>query len=118
MTGGQFQNLISSTRCFSPDYDQTIVFTNRNGKPIHVTSKWNRVNNGFDRLSICLSYHTDRSVWVDFSIGNNLYATHNLKYLDFNLFAIEVDKVLKRNSNWENWIKINRRDYLIKEVLK
>ena len=120
MTGGQFQNLIASTGCFQPVHNFTMVFMNRNGKPIHVNSQWNRKDGDYyEKISIYLNYQTDRSVWVDFVFcSKNIYACHNLKDLDFNLFTLEVNKFLSGNSTWDNWLKISKRDYLIKEALK
>ena len=120
MTGGQFQNLIASTGCFQPVHNCTMAFINKNGKPIHVNSQWNRRDSVYyEKVSVSLNYHTDRSVWIDFIFcSKNIYASHNLKDLDFNLFTIEINKFLRGNSTWDNWLKINKRDYLIKEALK
>ena len=60
MTGGQFQNLIASTGCFQPVHNFTLVFMNRNGKPIHVNSQWNRKDGDYyEKISIYLNYHTE-----------------------------------------------------------
>lgn len=120
MTGGQFQHLIASTGCFTPIHSATMVFINRNGKPYHVNSNWNRKNVAYyERISISLHYHGDRSVWIDFNFcGTNLYASHKLDDLDFNLFVTEVDKFMSENDTWKNWVKVNKRDYLLKEVLE
>lgn len=120
MTGGQFQNLIASTGCFQPVHNCTMVFVNKNGKPHHVNSVWNRKNGlYYEALSVSLNYHTDKSVWIDFVFcGKNLYGSHKLDDLNFNLFVKEVDKFMSKNDQWQNWVKLNRRDYLIKEVLE
>ena len=121
MTGGQFQHLIASTGCFQATHNVTMVFKNRNGNPYNVQSVWNRKNGAYyERLEISLyRLHGDRSVWVDFIFcGTNIYAPHKLDDLDFNLFVTEVDKFMSRNTQWQNWVKVNRRDYLLKEVLE
>ena len=106
-----------------------MVFINRNGKPYHVNSNWKRKNAAYyEGISISLYYHSsygcasfggDRSVWIDFNFcGTNLYASHKLDDLDFNLFVKEVNKFMSKNDVWKNWVKVNRRDYLLKEVLE
>ena len=120
MTGGQFQNLIASTGCFQPRHNYTMVFINQNGKPIHINSIWERKNcTYYQRVSISLNYHTDKSVWVDFIFcDKNIYASHNLKDLDFNLFTMEINKFMSGEKTWDEWLRLNRRDYLLKEILK
>ncbi len=121
MTGGQFQHLIASTGCFTPVHNTTMVFINRNGNPYNVNSIWNRKNGAYyENLQLSLyRLHGDRSVWVDFTFcGTNIYGSHKLDDLDFNLFVKEVDKFMSKNEVWKNWVKVNRRDYLLKEVLE
>ena len=55
MTGGQFQNLIASTGCFQPVHNCTMTFFNKNGKPIHVNSQWNRRDSAYyEKVSVSL----------------------------------------------------------------
>lgn len=119
MTGGQFQNLLSSTGCFQPVHNCTMVFINKNGKPIHVNSQWHRKSGSWlDKISISLYYHTDKSVWVDFVYcEKNLYASHKLEDLGFKVFITEVNKFLKKDLIWQNWMLLNNRDFIISEIL-
>jgi len=111
MTGHEFQNIM--LEIFKCKIPCQMVFIDENNNPYNVLTDWKR-----GILDIRLSYHHDKKVYVDFTNhGIELYASHKLEDLDFILLTKEIGKILINDTTYNEWLKVNKRDYLINNLV-